>query len=98
MSGIVKKREHRQMKSRMKELMLFIPNLVWWLVGLLRDDRISRADKAILARTIIYVISPLDIIPAIIRLIGQYAYPYLLATPLFSPFNPSSRHAFWDRG
>ncbi len=96
MSGIVKKREHRQMKSRMKELLLFIPNLVWLLVGLLRDDRISRADKAILAGTILYVISPLDIIPDFIPFIGQVDDAYLLAISLLRLLNRAERDVVRD--
>jgi uncharacterized membrane protein YkvA (DUF1232 family) len=71
----------------MKELLLFIPNLLWLLVGLLRDDRISSADKAILAGTILYVISPLDIIPDFIPFIGQVDDIYLIAISLLRLLN-----------
>ncbi|HKV40123.1 MAG TPA: YkvA family protein [Blastocatellia bacterium] len=84
--------ERRRMKSRMKELLLFIPNLVWLLIALLRDDRVSRADKAILAGTIIYVISPIDIIPDFIPFIGQVDDVYLLAISIIRLLNRTDGH------
>jgi uncharacterized membrane protein YkvA (DUF1232 family) len=84
-------RNRREMKSRMKELLLFIPNLLWLLIGLLRDERISRADKAILAGTILYVISPLDIIPDFIPFIGQVDDAYLIAISLLRLLNRAER-------
>ena len=91
MAGALDKRDRREMKSRMKELLLFIPNLLWLLVGLLRDERISRADKAILAGTILYVISPLDIIPDFIPFIGQVDDAYLIAISLLRLLNRAER-------
>jgi uncharacterized membrane protein YkvA (DUF1232 family) len=92
----VKKRERREMKSRMKELLLFIPNLLWLLFGLLRDDRISKADKAILAGTILYVISPLDLIPDFIPFIGQVDDVYLIAISLLRLLNRAEREVVED--
>lgn len=82
------------MKSRMKELLLFIPKLLWLLFGLLRDERVSRADKAILAGTILYVISPLDIIPDFIPFIGQVDDAYLIAISLMRLLNRTDAEVF----
>src|SRR5215471_13454487 len=87
MTRSIKERQRREMKSRMKELLLFIPNLLWLLFGLLRDERVSRADKAILAGTILYVISPLDIIPDFIPFIGQVDDAYLIGIALIRLMN-----------
>lgn len=84
------------MKARMMELLLFIPNLLWLLLGLLRDNRISRADKAILAGTILYVISPLDIIPDFIPFIGQVDDIYLIAISLLRLLNRADRETVRD--
>lgn len=84
------------MKARMIELLLFIPNLLWLLLGLLRDNRISRADKAILAGTILYVISPLDIIPDFIPFIGQVDDIYLIAISLLRLLNRADRETVRD--
>jgi len=78
----------------MKELLLFIPNLLWLLFGLLRDERVSRADKAILAGTILYVISPLDIIPDFIPFIGQVDDAYLIAISLIRLMNRTNGEVF----
>lgn len=80
------------MKSLMKEFLLFIPNLVHLLISLLRDERISKADKAILAGTIIYVISPIDIIPDFIPFIGQVDDVYLLAISILRLLNRAERN------
>jgi len=96
MSRSVNKRERRLMKSRMKELLLFIPNLLRLLFGLLRDERVSRADKAILAGTILYVISPLDIIPDFIPFIGQVDDAYLIAISLLRLLNRAERDVVND--
>jgi len=96
MSSSIKRRERRQMKARMMELLLFIPNLLWLLLGLLRDNRISRADKAILAGTILYVISPLDIIPDFIPFIGQVDDIYLIAISLLRLLNRADRETVRD--
>jgi len=96
MSATIKGRERRKMKSRMKELLLFIPNLLWLLFGLLRDQRVSRADKAILAGTILYVISPLDLIPDFIPFIGQVDDAYLIAISLLRLLNRAERDIVRD--
>src|SRR5215471_6691767 len=96
MTRSIKERQRREMKSRMKELLLFIPNLLWLLFGLLRDERVSRADKAILAGTILYVISPLDIIPDFIPFIGQVDDAYLIAISLLRLLNRAERDIVRD--
>jgi len=83
--------EQRKMKQKMRELLLFIPNLVSLLIGLLRDERVSQADKAILAGIIMYVIVPLDIIPDFIPFIGQVDDSYLLAISILRLFNRADR-------
>ena len=86
----------RKMKRRMKELLLFIPNLVGLLIGLLRDERVSQADKAILAGIIMYVIVPLDIIPDFIPFIGQVDDSYLLAISILRLLNRADRRVVMD--
>jgi uncharacterized membrane protein YkvA (DUF1232 family) len=83
--------QQRKMKKNMRELLLFIPNLISLLIGLLRDERVSQADKAILAGIIMYVIVPLDIIPDFIPFIGQVDDSYLLAISILRLFNRADR-------
>jgi len=79
--------KRRTMKARMIEMLLFLPNLVRLLFSLLRDSRVSSADKAILAGTIIYVIAPIDVIPDFIPFIGLVDDAYLVAIALLRLLN-----------
>ena len=88
--------EKRKMIQRMRELLLFIPNLLGLLIGLLRDERVSQADKAILAGIIMYVIVPLDIIPDFIPFIGQVDDAYLLALSILRLLNRADRRVISD--
>ena len=83
--------KRRKLLRVMGELLLFIPRLVKLLVDLLRDPRVSSADKAILAGTIIYVIAPIDVIPDFIPFIGQVDDVYLLAISIMRLLNRAER-------
>jgi len=88
--------EPRKMRKKMRELLLFIPNLMGLLIGLLRDERVSRADKAILAGIVMYVIVPLDVIPDFIPFIGQIDDSYLLAISILRLLNRADRRVVMD--
>jgi uncharacterized membrane protein YkvA (DUF1232 family) len=83
--------ERRKLTRVMKELLLFVPNLVILLLKLLRDERVSRADKAILAGVILYVIVPVDVIPDFIPFIGQVDDSYLVAISVLRLLNRAER-------
>jgi uncharacterized membrane protein YkvA (DUF1232 family) len=83
--------ERRTLTRTMKELLLFVPNLVVLLLKLLRDERVSRADKAILAGVILYVIVPVDVIPDFIPFIGQIDDSYLVAISVLRLLNRTER-------
>jgi uncharacterized membrane protein YkvA (DUF1232 family) len=70
------------LRRKMKDLLGLLPNLVRLLVGLMRDRRVSRSDKAILAGTVLYVVAPIDFIPDMIPFIGQIDDSYLVAVAL----------------
>jgi uncharacterized membrane protein YkvA (DUF1232 family) len=88
--------KRKEMRVRMAEFLLFIPNLLRLLVSLLRDDRVSKMDKAILAGTIIYVVSPIDVIPDFIPFIGQVDDVYLLAISILRLLNRADRSVVLD--
>ena len=88
--------EQRKMRKKMRELLLFVPNLMGLLIGLLRDERVSQADKAILAGIVMYVIVPLDIIPDFIPFIGQVDDSYLLAISILRLLNRADRRVIMD--
>lgn len=78
-------------RSALVGLFLFIPNIVRLLISLMRDPRVSSADKSIIVGVVIYVISPLDIIADFIPFIGQVDDSYLLAIAILRLLNRADR-------
>ncbi|HKQ09334.1 MAG TPA: DUF1232 domain-containing protein [Blastocatellia bacterium] len=78
-------------KKKLRELLLFVPNLMKLLYDLLRDPRVSRADKAILAGVIMYVIVPIDVIPDFVPFVGMVDDSYLIAISLLRLLNRADR-------
>lgn len=76
-----------QAKSRMKNLLMFFPNMVKLCGRLLKDNRVSTADKALLAGAIVYAIMPFDLIPDMIPFVGQMDDTYLIALALLRLIN-----------
>jgi uncharacterized membrane protein YkvA (DUF1232 family) len=83
------RKEKAQIKSRMSNMMMFLPNLVRLLGRLLTDRRVPTAEKALFAAAIIYVIVPLDFIPDVFPFIGQVDDIYLVALTLLRLINRS---------
>lgn len=69
-------------KRRMKNLLLFIPNLVRLCLGLLSDGRVPKTEKLLVAGAIIYALIPLDFIPDMLPFVGQVDDAYLIALTL----------------
>lgn len=57
-------------RSQARELVTLIPNLVILFKGLLRDPRVSRSSKFWLWVAVVWVISPIDLIPEFIPVLG----------------------------
>jgi uncharacterized membrane protein YkvA (DUF1232 family) len=74
-------------KRRMKNLLLFLPNMVGLCGRLLADRRVPRAEKALFAGAIIYALMPLDFIPDMIPFVGQIDDAYLIALTLLRLLN-----------
>ena len=83
------RREKGEMKDRMKNLLMFLPNMVKLLGKLLTDSRVPMVDKALFAGAIVYVIMPLDFIPDFLPFIGQIDDTYLVALTLLRLINRS---------
>jgi uncharacterized membrane protein YkvA (DUF1232 family) len=83
--------EKKEKKKKLRELLLFVPNLMKLLYDLLRDPRVSRADKAILAGVIMYVIVPIDVIPDFVPFVGMVDDSYLIAISLLRLLNRADR-------
>jgi uncharacterized membrane protein YkvA (DUF1232 family) len=90
-----------QMKRRMKNLLLFIPNMVLLCARLLSDPRVPRTEKALVAGAIIYAIIPFDLIPDMIPFVGQLDDAYLIAMTLLRLMDrtdPMVLRAHWNGG
>jgi uncharacterized membrane protein YkvA (DUF1232 family) len=61
----------RQAVRFLKAAILLLPRIVQLLYRLMRDPRVSKADKVLLGALITYVASPIDVIPDFIPLAGQ---------------------------
>ena len=83
--------ERKANKKRLRELLLFVPQLMKLLYDLLKDPRVSRADKAILAGVIMYVIVPIDVIPDFVPFVGMVDDSYLIAISLLRLLNRADR-------
>jgi uncharacterized membrane protein YkvA (DUF1232 family) len=78
----VKKIEKTKIKSRMKNLLMFLPNMVVLSAKLMVDSRVPRTERALFAGAVIYAIVPFDFIPDMIPFIGQVDDLFLVALTL----------------
>ena len=69
-------------KRRVKNLLLFIPNMLLLCARLLKDPRVPGTEKALLAGAVVYAIIPFDLIPDMIPFVGQIDDAYLIALTL----------------
>lgn len=83
----LKRREKSEMKGRMHSFLMFLPNMVMLLGRLLKDSRVPGAEKALFIAAIVYVISPLDLIPDVFPFIGQVDDIYVVALTLLRLVN-----------
>ena len=77
----------REAKGRMKNLLMFLPNMFTLLGRLIKDSRVPIAEKTLFAAAIVYVIMPLDFIPDVIPFVGQIDDIYLVALTLLRLIN-----------
>lgn len=68
--------------SRMKNLLLFVPNLVLLCGRLMVDPRVPTKERVLVAGAIIYAFMPFDLIPDMIPFVGQVDDAYLIALSL----------------
>ena len=85
----LKGKRKSELKSRMNNFLMFLPNLVKLLLRLLRDTRVPTAEKALFLAAIVYFISPIDLIPDVFPFIGQVDDIYLIALTLLRLINRS---------
>jgi len=88
-------------RSRLKNLLLFIPNMVLLCGRLLTDARVPKTEKALVAGAIVYAIIPLDLIPDMIPFVGQIDDAYLIAMTLLRLIDrtdPAVVREHWNGG
>lgn len=71
-----------QINRRLKNLLLFIPNMLLLCARLLTDSRVPATERALVAGAIIYALIPFDLIPDMIPFVGQVDDAYLIALTL----------------
>jgi uncharacterized membrane protein YkvA (DUF1232 family) len=71
-----------QLKSRMKNLLMFLPNMVILCGKLMVDKRVPRTERALFAAAVIYAIIPFDFIPDMIPFVGQVDDLFLISLTL----------------
>jgi uncharacterized membrane protein YkvA (DUF1232 family) len=81
------RREKREVRGRMGNFLMFLPNMVRLLGRLLKDARVPTAEKALFLAAIVYVVSPIDLIPDIFPFIGQVDDLYMVALTLLRLVN-----------
>jgi uncharacterized membrane protein YkvA (DUF1232 family) len=69
-------------KRRLKNLLLFIPNMLLLSARLMTDSRVPKTERALVAGAIVYFIIPFDLIPDMIPFVGQVDDVYLIALTL----------------
>src|SRR5256885_15223524 len=71
-----------KLKSRMKNLLMFLPNMVILCCKLMVDKRVPRTERALFAAAVIYAIIPFDFIPDMIPFVGQIDDLFLISLTL----------------
>src|SRR6185295_9160557 len=71
-----------QINRRLKNLLLFIPNMLLLCARLLTDSRVPATERALVAGAIIYALIPFDLIPDMIPFVGQVDDAYFFALTL----------------
>lgn len=70
------------LRSRMANLLLFIPNLIFLSARLMVDGRVPAKERLLVAGAIVYAFVPLDFIPDVFPLVGQIDDSYLISMSL----------------
>jgi uncharacterized membrane protein YkvA (DUF1232 family) len=68
-----------ELKSRMKNLLMFLPNMIILTAKLMVDSRVPRTERALFAGALIYAIIPFDFIPDMIPFVGQIDDLFLIS-------------------
>ena len=76
------KRSRKGAKGLARTFVPLLPSLVKLLGGLMRDARVRLLDRGLLVAVILYVVSPIDLIPDFLGILGISDDLFLLAVVL----------------
>lgn len=68
-----------ELRSRLRNFLMFLPNLVALIGRLITDRRVPGAEKALFGAALVYVLVPFDFMPDFFPFIGQVDDIYLVA-------------------
>lgn len=71
-----------EVRRRMRNLLMFLPNMIALCGRLMTDRRVPFAEKALFAGAVLYALVPLDLIPDLLPFVGQIDDIYLIAITL----------------
>lgn len=89
------------LRSRMTNLLLVIPNLLLLCARLMIDPRVPAKERLLVAGAIVYALLPLDFIPDMLPFVGQVDDAYLVALSLLrlmSEADPRIVREHWRGG
>ena len=89
------------LRSRMTNLLLVIPNLLLLSARLMSDPRVPAKERLLVAGAIAYALIPLDFIPDMLPFVGQVDDAYLIALTLLrlmSATDPRIVREHWRGG
>ena len=71
-----------KLRSRMKNLLMFVPNMLLLSARLMVDPRVPATERVLVAGALLYAVIPLDFIPDMLPFVGQVDDAYLIAISL----------------
>ncbi len=83
----------------LRDVVLFLPRFAVMLGKLIADPEVSSTDKLLIAGAVAYMLSPFDLIPDVVPVIGQLDDAYLVALCLLRLLNRSGEakiRQHWD--
>ena len=88
-------------EARIKNVLLFLPNLLLLSARLMVDSRVPGKERLLVAGAIVYAFMPLDFIPDMIPFVGQVDDVYLVALTLLrlmTVTQPAVVREHWNGG
>ena len=80
------------LRSRMTNLLLVIPNMLLLSARLMVDPRVPAKERLLVAGAIVYAFMPLDFIPDMLPFVGQVDDAYLIALTLLRLMTVTEPH------